>query len=233
MLSPVFRAFAVGSLVILAGCSSFGIVPSQSSQSPLPQALAQPDVDTTAAYYRFENGPAGHVAGRIVDSSKNHLDGSVLAGAPTYATPVPVSFVPRTRRADTLSLSIGTSDALQFPYAFPFQNFTNATLEFWIDPSSPTGGDVVWGTLTAGDTNRFEIGFGSSFGPAFMNYRDPSGVLHRLGRAKVSTPAGEWTFLAFVKEGNRYSIYVNNSQTQHITTLESRTIDGSPNLPAI
>jgi hypothetical protein len=191
----------------------------------------QPDTDTIHAYYRFETGPAGGVADKILDSSQNHLNGTVLAGAPTYDSSVAFPFLPKTEHPDHFSLQMGNGDALQFPYAFPFENTPNATLEFWVYPSSSGASDIIWGTLSPGDTNRFEVGLEASFGPLFVNYRDASGVLHRLGRTKVTIPNGEWSFVAIVKSGSRYLIYVNNSQTGHLTKVESRADDRAPALP--
>jgi hypothetical protein len=228
------RIFVVVICWGLAACSSASGPPKMGDNpafGPIAGSQISSDANSTAAYYRFESGTAGQVAARIVDSSPNHLNGSVLAGAPTYSAMVPVGTIPQTHRSNSLSIRFGAKDALKFAYAFPFETQPDATLEFWVNPTSAKEDDLFWTTLDGGNKNRFEIGIGADFGGAFIDYRDPSGVSHQLGLASVGTPSGEWSFLAFVKKGNVYSIYVNNSLTGGATTLESRVTDAAPNLP--
>ena len=68
-------------------------------------------------YYRFENN--------YVDSGSGGKAASVLTGAPAFSGNVPAAVIPRTGQSDTASLSLGTSAALVFNYAFPFNTLTN------------------------------------------------------------------------------------------------------------
>jgi len=175
---------------------------------------------TVIDYYRFENN--------LIDSGTGAHNATVLAGSPTFSSSVPAATIPQTGQSDTKSLSMATADALLFSYAFPFDSLTNATLEFYVDPASVSSEqDLFWTTTGSGDQNRFNIGINSS-GSLFMDYRDNSGnpgVLHlSLGSAASSITANQWNFVAIVKSGNSYSIYVNNLSP--VTT-----VDSSPNLP--
>jgi hypothetical protein len=49
------------------------------------------------------------------------------------------------------------------------------------------------------------------------------------GAATVTT--GSWTFVAIVKQGSEYSIYMNNANTGNANQLMSQQTDASPNLP--
>ena len=174
----------------------------------------------TVAYYRFENGPAGSVATSITDSSGNGRNGSIL-GSPIYS-----SSVPPNQANDTLSLSLGSADGAVFNYPFPFNTLANATLEFWVNPSvtSVQYPVLFWTTTGSGDQNRFNITVvpGSGVG---MDYREPNGTLHSLvGVGGNAVPVGRWTFVAFVKQGNTYTLYVNNSPVSTVTDI-------NPNLP--
>src|SRR5262249_22103485 len=147
-------------------------------------------------------GPNGAALTSAVDSSGNNLNGSILAGTPTYSSNVPVG-------GGNFSLQLGTSDALSFNYAFPFQTLTDAKLEFWVNPAPffVSNSNPFWTTLGAGDTNRFNIQiFGAQ--PA-IDYRDPNGVLHVLGTSSIAIVANQWSLIEFDKIGDTYSIYVN------------------------
>jgi hypothetical protein len=239
--------------VLLSGCGGMGGV-----SEPSPNTLAGPNdefrqnsvvspnssrvsrdesdaTNTTLDYYRFETGPAGHVPKTIIDSSTHPRKGAVLSGAPDYSSAVPVSTIPQTGEVDKYSLSMATGDSLVFNYPFPFQTLTDATIEFWVYPSSTAGEqeqDVLWGTVGSGDQNRFLIAIdNNNTGTVGLNYRDPSGVQHLLGNSTSIIPFNEWTYFAFVKRGSMYSIYVNDSATKGVTKLESLVGDTSPNLP--
>jgi hypothetical protein len=170
----------------------------------------------TIDYYRFENSLADSGSGGNTP---------VLNGTLTFSSNVPTTTIPQTGQADTASLSLDSSTYLTFSYDFPFDTLTDATLEFYVDPASVAQEeDIFWTTTGTGDQDRFNIGIAAD-GAIFMDYRDPSGVLHQLG----DTPTGEitadqWNFVAIVKSGDTYSIYVNNNSP--VTTTDS-----SPNLP--
>jgi hypothetical protein len=127
-------------------------------------------------------------------------------------------------------MNFGTSDAASFAYAFPFDTLSNATLELWLNPNAVPDWDLIWTTTTPGDTNRFNIHWGG--GQFCVDYREPNVTIHGLGCSAGGTvPAGQWSFIAFVKQGNVYSIYVNSSATGNVTTLSSQVTDTAPNLP--
>ncbi len=199
---------------------------------------AQTDGDTIA-YYRFETGPAGAVATSITDSSGNNLDGTILFGGPIYSPNVPVMQIPQTGQVDSFSMSFGFGDAASFDYEFPFQTLTNATLELWLNPNVNTEGDFLWTTNTvdSGDANRFNIYVNPNVvtdGPPYsacIDYREINETRHVLGCSNVSLPRNEWSYVAYVKQGDAYSIYVNSSVTGSVTTLTSQVVDSAPNLP--
>lgn len=172
----------------------------------------------TIAYYQFE-GTSGNTPATIADSSGNGNTGTVI-GSPLFN-----SSVPATSFTDTTSLSLATSDALAFNYAFPFDTDADATLEFYVNPSSVSSEqDVFWTTTAGGDTNRFNIAI-TSGGGFSVDYRSADSTLRSV--VSVSTgaiTAGEWNFVALVKSGNTYSLYVNGASPATST-------DSSPNLP--
>jgi hypothetical protein len=168
-------------------------------------------------YYRLE--------ANLTDSGSGAHNGAVLSGSPAFSSNVPGATVPQTGAANTKSASLGTSDSLVFGYAFPFDNLTNATLEFYVNPSSfGNEQDVFWTTTGSGDANRFNIGIPTN-GSLFVDYRESNGTLHSLvSTAAGALTVGQWNFVALVKSGNTYSLYVNNNPA--ITNTDS-----SPNLP--
>ena len=193
--------------------------------------LASFTAPPTVAYYRFEEGPADAVASEIVDSSGNGLHGTVIGG-PAYRTDKFGSTVPKTGAANSFSMNFSSSAAASFDYAFPFNTQTNATVEFWINPEVGGGGewDYLWKTNTPGDANRFNFRWDND--QVCLDYRDPDTTLHDFGCTPAdSVPAGEWTYVAIVKEGNTYSFYINGSATANLTNLSHSFTDSSPNLP--
>ncbi|MCE5307753.1 MAG: FG-GAP-like repeat-containing protein [Acidobacteriales bacterium] len=168
-------------------------------------------------YYRFENNYA--------DSGSGARAGSVLAGTPSFNGNVPAAVIRRTGQANTASLSLNTSTALVFDYPFPFNTLTNGTLEFYVNPSSfATSPNFFWTTTNSGDANRFNLGITTN-GSIFFDYRDQGGTLHQMGvTASGGIIANQWNFVAIVKTGNSYSIYVNN-------LAPVVKVDSSPNLP--
>jgi hypothetical protein len=189
----------------------------------------------TIGYYRFESGPAGATGMTIVDSSGNNNDGTIFAGSAVYSSNVPVALIPQTGQANTMSLDLTTGDAAFFNYEFPFQTLTNATVELWINPStaSPSGDyDFFWTTTGSGDLNRFNFHFDPGPEQVCLDYREPNSTIHSLGCSGAnSVPLNQWTYVAFVKQGNVYSIYLNNSVTGNVTNLTSQVTDSAPNLP--
>lgn len=187
---------------------------------------------STVAYYRFETGPNGAAISSVIDSSGNGNNGAVLTGAPTYNSSIPITPIPQTGAPNTLSGNFGDSDGASFAYPFPFNTNTNATLEFWIKPTSGTdSGDFLWGTTSGGDTNRFHLSWGSN-DEVCGDYREPGGPAHAIGCTGVGTvPDGQWSFVAIVKQGNTYKMYVNNAGTSNTTVLKNTLTDVSPNLP--
>jgi len=176
---------------------------------------------TTVADYSFN--------GSLADSSGNGNDATVLYGAPGFTADVPVSVIPQTGVADTGSLVLTTNDALKIAGGFPFDTLPNATLEFWLKPAAlGSEQDLFWTTDAPGvDANRFNM-LVSPTGTFYIDYRNAAGTLHgplAMGYTDPTViPAGQWSFVAVVKQGNTYSTYVNN-------VLESQATDSSPDLP--
>lgn len=166
----------------------------------------------------------------ITDSSGNALDGAILAGFPTYAADVPNAQVPQTGATNNFSINYNGGDAVRFAYSFPFQTLANATMEFWFKPNATPGWDFIWGMTTPGDQNRFSVYWNPN--QVCLNYREPSGPLHELGCSAVGTvPAAQWSYIALIKQGNAYSIYVKGPGTGNTTVLSSQVVDVAPNLP--
>jgi Concanavalin A-like lectin/glucanases superfamily len=149
--------------------------------------------------------------GTLQDSSGNGNDATVLTGNPSYSSNVPVSVLPQTGMQNIQSLSLASGDSLMINSAFAFQSQTNATLQFWVDPSSVSSEqDLIWTTNGSGDTNRFNIGIGTG-GSFFADYRSPDGTLNSIGGTAAGLiVAGQWTLLALVKSGSDYTLYVND-----------------------
>lgn len=161
--------------------------------------------------------------GNLLDSSGNGNNAAVLTGSPGYSNNVPVSVVPGTGQPNTQSLSLGTGASIAVSSAFPFDYLPDATLEFWVNPNSVSSEqDLFWTTTGGGDTNRFNIGIGAG-GGVFMDYREPGGTDHSLVSGG-SVSANQWTFVAIVKSGNTYTLYVNDVDVSQVT-------DSSPTLP--
>lgn len=171
----------------------------------------------TIGYYRFE--------GDLITSVGSD-NGTVISGSPTYSGAVPINPIPQTGASNAQSGALGTSDAISFNYAFPF-NGGNGTVEFWVKPNiagvPATYGDhdIFWTTTAGGDANRFNILQVNN--DIVIDYRDVSGDLQTIaGTAAGTVPDGVWTFVAIVKSGNTYSIYLNQAQTPSATaTLTS------------
>jgi hypothetical protein len=176
--------------------------------------IASASFANTIDYYRFENN--------LTDSGTGAHNGSVLAGSPTFSSSVPSATIPQTGQTDTKSVVLGGSDAISVGSPFPFDTLTNATLEFYVNPTN-TGGeeDLFWTTTSSGDANRFNINLAN--GHLDVDYREAGGTLHGLFNQVGGVNYGQWNFIAIVKTGNSYSAYVNG-------TLFSAT-DSSPNLP--
>jgi hypothetical protein len=179
---------------------------------------------TTLDYYRFNND--------LSDSANAAHAGSVLAGVPGFS-----ANVPSTPFANSASLSLGSGDAVQLNYAFPFDSPGDATLEFYVNPGSFNSGDIFWTTSGGGDANRFNIFLLNNLTGGYslnIDYRQPDGTLHTLlnseqpGGTQVNfaIPVGQWTFIAIVRSGNTYSVFFN-----HDTTPTASATDSSPVLP--
>jgi hypothetical protein len=154
----------------------------------------------------------------IVDSSGNGLNGTIFTGSPTYSANIPPG-------GGSFSGNFSNNDAAAFAYTFPFNTQTNATLQFWINRPSAIGqeSDVFWTRTDSTDANRFNIGINPA-GQPFIDYRSPSGVIHTLATSSVAFVADQWTLVDYVKQGNTYSIFVNN-------VLTAQGVDAVPDLP--
>src|SRR5215469_16447967 len=144
--------FLISATAALATASCSAAVTSVPTRASMPHAVPPSAVEnatSTIAYYRFETGPDGATATKILDSTTAHRNGTILTGGPKYSWGVPVTQVPSTDQIDKFSMSFGTGDAARFAYEFPFQTLTNATLEFWVDPNLPNHEDDIFWTTTA------------------------------------------------------------------------------------
>src|ERR1700674_439693 len=193
------------------------------------------------AYYRFE-GPDG-ILGNVVDTSgHSRHHGTIQMGAPTFSRNIRVAQIPQTGTTNRSSMKFGARDRVRFGFAFPFQTEREAPLELWAYPTRKAESAFIWTAiaLNSGDSNRFNIGCHGD-GAAFIEYREPDGTLHPLTApdSSVVIPANDWSYIAFVKRDDEYSIYVNNRTTGNATLLASQVRDGDltdpagrkPNLP--
>jgi hypothetical protein len=178
------------------------------SASPLIQAA-------TIDLYHFE--------GNLNDSGQAGYDATVFTGNPAFTNSVPSATI--NGIADTASLSLASDASLVFNYAFPFDYLEDATLSFWVNPSSlNTEQDLFWTTDQGGDTNRFNMGINTA-GAFYMDYRSPSGALHSvLGSAGGMVVANQWTFVEIDKTGNQYTLFINGAPAATGT-------DTNPDLP--
>jgi len=111
-------------------------------------------------------------------------------------------------------MNFSFSDAATFGYAFPLQTLTNATLELWSNPNVNSEGDFLWTTNTtnSGYRNRFNIFINPNVPgkeapySVCIDYREPNGTIHILGCSNASLPRNEWSYVAYVKQDNVYSI---------------------------
>jgi hypothetical protein len=193
----------------------------------------------TIAYYRFENnlsdstGTPGH-DGRVFDYGG--------ANYAHYGSSTPVDPVPGTGAPNSASLAT-FSETMVFDYRFPFDTPGDATMEFWFNPTLTNQHQgLFWTTASGGDANRFNIfldrdypGGGYSLN---IDYREPNGVLHPLfnfeyGGVRIPHPitASEWTFVALVRTGSTYSVYLNSDQTPAAIATDGAGANPAVNLP--
>jgi hypothetical protein len=142
---------------------------------------------------------------------------------------VPFGQVPQTGQADTLSLSFDFQTTILFGYEFPFQTLTNATLELWINPTpNPSAAySFIWTTSDAGNQNRFNF-YLTPTNQACQDYLGPLGGVFSGCSANGMVPFNQWSYIAYVKQGNVYSIWLNNSVTGNVTTLVSQITNSAP-----
>jgi hypothetical protein len=138
-----------------------------------------------------------------------------------YSSHVPAAVIPSTGAANHLSLSFnGADQAITFPGEWPF-NTGDATLQFWMKYNDTQNNqEIFWTRLDATDSDRFNIVLVGPDGNAtcpsctdgdfFSDYRDPSGNLHDLVSGAYISP-GVWHFVAFVKSGDEYSMYLDGN----------------------
>lgn len=192
---------------------------------------------TTIDYYRFE--------GNLNDSGSSGQNASVLSGSVAYSTSVPTAIVPRTGAANGNSLSLSSgANSIIVNAPFQFDTAGDATMEFWVDPANLAGHyeGLFWGRSDLTDSNRFNIFLiNNGAGGYSMNldYREPNGTLHPLLNSEATggvtipftVPLNAWTFVAFVRSGNTYSAYFNNSQTAAASVTDGTGSNPAPNLP--
>jgi len=162
--------------------------------------------------YRFEND--------LADSANGARAAVTLQGTPGFSNNAPTDVL---GIGNTASLSLGTTDALRFNYAFPFQTLVDSTVEFFLYPYTlGPEQDLFWTTTDPGDTNRFNLGLAGA-STFFIDYRQSDGTLHSLGNAAGLT-ANAWNFIAVVKRGANYSIHINGQ-------APVVSVDSNPVLP--
>jgi hypothetical protein len=186
---------------------------------------------TTVGYWRFEESSAGQQAsgaGSILDTS-GAGDNGTPGGGPTYRADAAANPVPQTGASNQLSLEFeGTDDNITFSSAFEFNHPTDATLEFWLKPSSSDTGeeDIFWTRTDNTDANRFNIALNNSTHDFGLDYRDAAGNLHSILTSPSAIPSDTWTFIALTRSGNTYSLYEGCNATPVV-----QGVDANPNLP--
>jgi hypothetical protein len=101
---------------------------------------------TTVAYWRFEEGTAdtqASGANSVLDETANDNDGTPV-GNPFYRSDPPVSPVPRTGAANSLSLQLdGSGDYVGITHSTSLNLTDGFTVEFWMK-GNPTQGESLY-----------------------------------------------------------------------------------------
>lgn len=161
--------------------------------------------DGLAAYYPF-NGSA-------MDESGNGNDGMVHGSSLTSD---------RFGNDSSAYFLDGIDDYIEFPQTFNFHKEGDVSMSFWINHDSTEHQSIFWTRGDDTDKNRFNIYTyyeGKSFG---MDYRTSSGQRHKIFSA--DTKKNAWVFIAIIRKGNQYSLYVDGNEISAIT-------DTAPSLP--
>jgi hypothetical protein len=191
------------------------------------QSITATDTLNPVAYYRFEEGNGTSVT----DTVDGLVEGTHNA---SYSADFPTSPIPWTGAANQFSLYFdGSTSARVTDQPFILHNtYGDATLEFWVKNTVPSGeSDVFWTREDASDTNRFNIYLDPN-GLMGVDYREPGGadrVLMLPSTDHVVVPANTWAHIAITR--------IVDSPTQHTYrfykdgTLLYTSIDYNPNLP--
>jgi hypothetical protein len=174
------------------------------------------------AYWRFEEGTAdqpANVAGSIMDSSGNGLDGTPIGG-PVYSADVAGATIPQTGAANNLSLDFnGQNQRIAIPDSPLFQLTHSLTLEAYIKLSAIHGGEEQ--IVFRGDDRP-------GLDPYMLEIRDGN-LAFRIEDASddevaVSVPfaayVGQWVHVAGTLDDatGKMSLYINGTLVASGTT---------------
>jgi hypothetical protein len=184
------------------------------------QTISVTDTVNPVAYYRFEEGSGGDV----IDSVDGLSEGTHNAA---YSINVPANDIPKSGDADQFSLQFDGSTSASItsqPFIF-HKDYTDATLEFWLNVPNEAHSSIFWTRGDATDANRFNIYIspGGIFG---FDYREPNGTLHTLlpGDGTFAVPLNTWTHIGVTRTNSTYYFYRNGALIYEAT-------DANPNLP--
>ena len=177
----------------------------------------------TVAFWRFENGTAGAAAvgdGSILDSSGNGLNGTPFGG-PVYRANVPVNPVPRTGRANTLSMDFNALNRVFVPDDPKLHLTHSLTIEAYINVAfTPAPGSLPAQIVFRGDDRP-------GFDPYFLglvgndlafSVQDAS---NQSAAAMAPLPArNQWIHVAGTLDDatGKLSLYINGSLANSLTT---------------
>ncbi len=158
------------------------------------------------AYYPLEGDAADH--------SGNGFDG-VVSGTTTEAAVHDLGL--RFDGGGTDQITIADDPAMR-----PGDNNANFTVSFWMNLQEGFTGN--WRTITQKGNNSSQRTFAMWMRPSDdrLYYRISSTQASSVGgNSSIQIPVGEWTHVAYVKRGNRLTLYLNGLEDS------SRAIPGS------
>ncbi len=192
-------------------CRMLGAIAAMSLAMMLGSAASGQVVPTHD--YRFD-GPPGSAATIIADSGSSPQPGTAVGG-PNFSSNVHGLLSCTGPAATGESLSLNSSQRVNFSGAFSFNAPGDMTLAFWLNSPFSQHGAILWGRSDDTDSNRFHV-YVNSDATLGYDYRDPSGALHCLSGncgpgGALAVPRNTWTHIMLTRQGGTYRCYINGS----------------------
>jgi len=202
----------------------------------------------TAAYWRFEEGPAGayvdhgesatgaYFPGALDSSGHNyHLSAwqEVDWSGEVYRTDVPFAYIPLTGAGNTFSLQNGGDVPGLWTQSEVLDAWTPEawTVEAWVKCTSINNWRVAVGRDgddISGDNPAFRIMF-TNANAVRASFCDMSNTYHELNTADQFVTAGRWYHLAAVSDGSTFILYVDGVERarKNLATANTAMSNGS------